>query len=73
MLHRAHALPGLAALAVSWGAHVRLSAEFLFARAAATRCTCLSVGTLSSMVRLADKDDSGTISFEEFAEIVSAL
>ena len=34
MLHRAHALPGLAALAVSWGAHVRLSAEFLFARAA---------------------------------------
>ena len=72
MLHRAHALPGLAALAVSWGAHVRLSAEFLFARAC-LRAACLSVGTLSSMVRLADKDDSGTISFEEFAEIVSAL
>ena len=33
----------------------------------------LGVGTLSSMVRLADKDDSGTISFEVFAEIVSAL
>ena len=33
----------------------------------------VSVGTLSNMVRLADKDGSGTISFEEFAEIVSAL
>ena len=37
------------------------------------RCMSLGVGTLSSMVRLADKDDSGTISFEEFAETVSAL
>lgn len=33
----------------------------------------LSIGTLSNMVRLADKDDSGTISFEEFSEIVKAL
>ena len=33
----------------------------------------VSVGMLSNMVRLADKEGTGTISFEEFAEIASAL
>ena len=33
----------------------------------------VSVGTLSNMVRLADKDASGTISFDEFSEIVAAI
>ena len=33
----------------------------------------ISVGTLTNMLRLADKDGSGTIGFEEFAAIISAL
>ena len=33
----------------------------------------VSVGTLSNMLRLADEDGSGSISFEEFAEIIEAI
>ena len=33
----------------------------------------VSKGTLSNMVRLADVDGSGTISFDEFAAIIKAI
>ena len=33
----------------------------------------VTVGTLSNMLRLADKDGSGTIGFEEFQKIIQAL
>ena len=39
-----------------------------------TQCgKTVSVGTVSNMLRLADEDGTGTISFEEFATIVNAI
>ena len=36
-------------------------------------CPAVSIGTLSNMLRLADEDGSGSISFDEFAAIVQAI
>ena len=33
----------------------------------------ISVGTIANMLRLADEDGSGAISFEEFTEIINAI